>query len=354
LTTPVTPLSDALPPRGARGFDVEAARAAAEHQRRLLKPPGSLGRLEQVAIWLAGCQGRAIPLPISPAHVVFLADHGVAAAGVSAYPASVTTAMRDCFARGLAAVSVQARLLGVPLTIVDVGCAGDPAVPVGVVDRRIRRGTADLSRGPAMTVAEAERALDVGAALARDCVARGATLLSAGEMGIGNTTSAACIAVALTRLDVALAVGPGTGLDAAGIARKRDAVGAAVSRLAGRHEPVELLAEVGGFEIAAMAGFYLQAARLQVPVLLDGYISGAAALVAVAFGDDVAPWLCASHRSAEPGHGAVLAALALEPLLALDLRLGEGTGALAALPLLHQAVALHAGMGTIDAALGAG
>lgn len=325
---------------------------AAARQRELTKPPGALGRLETLAVWMAGRQGRPIPRAPTAAAIVYGADHGVAVRGVSAYPASVTAQMVATIARGHAAVSVFARNLGVHLRIVDVGVAADLEAIDGIVHAKVRHGTADLSAGAAMTREEAMRALDIGRKQAARAIDYGADLLIAGEIGIANTTAAAALICALLHEEPARIVGRGTGIDDEGLRRKLEAVSTALRRVRRAEivEPLALLSELGGLEIAAMAGTYLESARRAVPVILDGFISAAAAVLAVSIAPGCRDWLLAGHVSAEAGHRLVLEWLRLEPILDLKLRLGEGTGALLALPIVRAALAMHAEMRTFEEA----
>jgi nicotinate-nucleotide--dimethylbenzimidazole phosphoribosyltransferase len=340
-------------------MDVEAA--ARERQLQLTKPPGALGRLEDLACWLAGRLGSAIPEMPGAEIFVFAADHGVAARGVSAFPQSVTAAMLDNFAHGGAAINVLATLQDCRIEVVDVGVASEASPPRGIRNERIRQGTRDLTEEPALSADEANAALEVGARCAREAISRGARLLIAGEMGIANTTAAACLICALTGASPEHIVGRGTGIDDAGLARKRAVVKSALVRAGagagsagtspkGASEAEHLLAELGGLEIAAMAGFYLEAARSGVPVLLGGFISSAAALVAASIEPAARPWMLASHASAEAGHAIVLGSLGLTPLLALDMRLGEGTGAALTLSIVRAALDLHRKMATFSEA----
>ncbi len=328
--------------------DAAALAAARARQATLTKPHGALGRLEDLACWFAARQGRSVPAPLAAAITVFAADHGVAAQGVSAYPGEVTMQMVANFARGGAAINVLARRAGARLTVVDVGVARDLPALEGVVRARVRPGTDDLSLAPAMSRAEAERALAVGAGQAAADVAAGATLLVAGDMGIGNTTAAACLVCAFTSEAPDAIVGHGTGLDEAGRVRKVAVVERALARARARAacDGVDWLAELGGLEIAAMTGYYVEAARRAVPVLLDGFISAAAALAARAIAPRAVDWMLAAHASAERGHRAALRHLGLDPLVDLGLRLGEGSGAALVLPVIDAALALHAEMAT--------
>jgi len=323
---------------------------ARARQAVLTKPAGSLGALETLAVRLASLQSTGRPRAADAAIILFAGDHGVTAQGISAYPASVTVEMLRNFASGGAAIAVIARELGVPLTVVDAGTLAEEPVPGTVVDKP-RRGTRDFTNEPAMTEAELDAALAAGR---RAVEAAGpADLLIFGEMGIGNTTSAAAIASALLGKAPAEIAGAGTGLDDAGIAHKVRVI----ERALGLHgigtpasDPRRVLASVGGLEIAALTGAIVAAAQAGRPVLIDGFIVTAAALAATRLNPTASPWLLYSHRSAERGHAVVLEALAARPLLALDLRLGEGSGAATALAVLRLACALHNGMATFGEA----
>jgi nicotinate-nucleotide--dimethylbenzimidazole phosphoribosyltransferase len=304
------------------------------------KPRRSLGRLEELGIRIAGIRGF-VPASLDAVVVVAAGDHGVARDGVSAYPQEVTTQMVANFVAGGAAINVLARQAGADLVLVDAGVA----TPVdGVRAVRIGAGTASIADGPAMTGEEVRRALDAGRALA-DELAR-YDVVALGEMGIGNTTSASALTAALLDVDPALVCGPGTGLDAQGVAHKVEVVRRALAANAGR----DPLAALGGFEIAFLAGLTLGCAERRIVVLLDGFITGAAALAAARIEPAVTESLVAAHRSPEPGHALVLEALGLEPLLDLGLRLGEGSGAALALPLLRASIAILSEMATFDEA----
>jgi len=318
----------------------------------LTKPPGSLGRLEALALALGRMQDTVKPRATPRAVLVFAADHGVALDGVSAYPREVTAQMVLNFLRGGAAVNVLARQADARLTVVDVGVDhdfGEP--PPGLVIAKVRRGTDSIVRGPAMTRDEAVRALEAGIRVAEGCVADGVALIAAGDMGIGNTTPSAALTACFTGRPAAEVTGPGTGVAGEALARKVAAVERALA--ANRPDPADpvgALAAVGGLEIGAIAGAMLAAARHRVPVLVDGFISTAGALVACALCPAAAGYLIAAHRSAEPGHRAALAHLGLVPLLELDLRLGEGTGAVLAMHLAEAAVRVLDEMATFAAA----
>jgi len=325
----------------------QAAAAAEARQGQLTKPPGSLGRLEQLAQRLAAMQGSERP-SLERVHIsVFAADHGVAAEGVSAFPQEVTVAMIANFANGGAAISVLARELGANLEVVDVGAVAVPAELPHVISRRAGAGSANFCEGPAMDEAQLAEALSAGREAVARALADEAQLFIGGEMGIANTTAASAIAAALLGKQPAELAGPGTGLDAAGVSHKAQVIERALAlHQAALGSPLEVLRRLGGFEIAALCGAYLSAAQQGLAVLVDGFISSVAALVALRINPAIAPWLLLSHASAEPGHAAVVAAIGEQPLLDLKMRLGEGSGAAVALPLLRLACALHNNMAT--------
>lgn len=327
-------------------LDTAARNLAAERQNTLTKPPGSLGRLEEIALVLAAMQGREKPQLKQPAITVFAADHGIVAEGVAAFPQAVTQQMLANFVAGGAAISVLARELGARLEVVDVGTLATATI-AGVVDARVGPGTANFARAPAMRADQLAECLEQGRQAVQRALAAGADLFIGGEMGIGNSTAAAAVSCALLGLPGAALAGPGTGLDAHGVAHKAAVVDRALALhgLADGDAP-EALRCVGGFEIAALAGAYIAAAQAGRPVLVDGFITTAAALAACRMHPGVRDWLIFAHASAEPGHAHLLAALRARPLLQLDMRLGEASGAASALPLLRLACALHAGMAT--------
>jgi nicotinate-nucleotide--dimethylbenzimidazole phosphoribosyltransferase len=315
---------------GAPGPDPEAAAAVADRAGRVLRPAGALARLDELAAWLAAWQGTPRPAVRRPAAVVFAADHGVAAGGVSAYPAEVTAAMLKALREGVATVCVLARQVGATLDVVDVG-VGDP--------------TGDLAREPALDPARFRRCLQAG----RDAVAGlDADLLVLGEMGIGNTTAAAAVTAILLDLPAEAATGRGTGVDDAGLARKLAAVEAARRRVGGSGGPLEVLRQAGGAELAALAGAALEARLRRLPLVLDGFVVTAAVAPLGLLHPGALANAIAGHRSAEPGHTALLERLGLEPLLELGMRLGEGSGALAAVPLLRLAAAAVTEVATFD------
>lgn len=327
------------------GPDLAALAAARERQSQLTKPPGSLGRLEALGIALAAMQGTQRPRVENVWITVFAGDHGVTAEGVSAFPQVVTAEMVRNFARGGAAISVLAEEWKARLEVVNVGTVQALEELSGVLDARVGPGTANFVHEPAMTVAQLHDALAAGHHAAERAAIGGAHLFVGGEMGIGNTTSATAVACALLDLPAARLAGPGTGLDAAGVGRKAQAIERALARHRG-DRPLDALQRLGGFEIAALAGAYLRCGQLGVPVLVDGFIATVAALAAVRLQPELAAWLFYAHRSAEPGHRQLLDALGAEPLLALDMRLGEGSGAAVAVPILRAAAALHSRMAT--------
>jgi nicotinate-nucleotide--dimethylbenzimidazole phosphoribosyltransferase len=314
----------------------------------LTKPVGSLGRLEHLALRLARISGDPTPALRRRTIFVLAGDHGVVAQGVSAYPREVTAQMCRNYASGGAAISAIARAVGAEVVAVDVGVAAD-GDSLGIPSFKIRRGTDDLSLGPAMSREDALRAIRLGASLVQERVGT-SDVFALGEMGIGNSTAAAAITAALCGVRAERVVGAGTGLDDEGIQRKTEIVGRALARIAGTSDPVDVLAEVGGLEIAALVGVVLASARARKPVVMDGFITGAAALVAVRLAPQVIDYVIASHRSREKGHAFQLARLGLEPLLDLDMRLGEGTGAALALPLLEAAAGVLREMATFASA----
>jgi nicotinate-nucleotide--dimethylbenzimidazole phosphoribosyltransferase len=328
-------------------LDVVSELTARQRQGRLTKPPGSLGQLEELACRFAAMQSTAQPRLDRVRIAVFAADHGVATEGVSAFPQAVTVEMVRNFARGGAAVSVLARELGAALEVVNVGTVNDPGIMPGVMDQRVAAGTANFIHAPAMTEAQLHAALRVGADAAERARHDRTDLFIGGEMGIAKTTAASAVACALLGKQAQALAGPGTGLDAQGVAHKARVIDTALARhQASLRTPLDALRCLGGFEIAALSGAYLRCAQLGVPVLVDGFIAGVAALVAVRVQPQAAAWFFYGHNSAEPGHRLVMQALAAQPLLHLGMRLGEGSGAALAVPLLRLACALHNKMAT--------
>ena len=311
------------------------------------KPTGALGRLEALALQIGLLQGTAQPQLHAPQLVVLAADHGLAHQGVSAYPQEVTWQMVDNMRNGGAAVNVLARQMGLALTLVDAGVAFDFGPRPGLVHAKQGLGTADASLQPAMSVSQAHHALLAGARLLRSLPGN---VLLLGEMGIANTASATLLLARLHGVPLATATGRGTGLDDAGLAHKRDVLQRALSRAPGATTPMDVLAEFGGFEIAMMAGAMLAAAAERRLIVVDGFIVGAALLLAHALAPALLDACVFAHRSAEAGHAALLAALGAQPLLALGLRLGEGSGAALAWPLVDAAVRLLAQMASFESA----
>jgi nicotinate-nucleotide--dimethylbenzimidazole phosphoribosyltransferase len=332
----------------------EAARAAArQRQLQLTKPAGALGRLEDLSVWLAGTQGTSPTRPLDRVRVVvFAGDHGIATAGVSAYPPEVTAQMVRNFVRGGAAVNVLARLVGAEVRVLDLAVDADlDDVPAEVRRHKVRRSSGRIDVEDALTQEEVERAFAAGMAIADDEIDAGADLLVTGDMGIGNTTPAAVLVGVLTGTHAATIVGRGTGIDDATWMRKCAAVRDAMHRARPvLGDPLRLLATAGGADFAAMTGFLMQAAARRTPVLLDGVVSGACALVGQRIACQAVDWWLAGHRSTEPAHGKALHRLSLEPVLDLGLRLGEGTGALLAVPVLQAAAVTLREMATFDEA----
>jgi nicotinate-nucleotide--dimethylbenzimidazole phosphoribosyltransferase len=332
--------------------DADVAAAARARQDRLTKPPGSLGRLEDLSVWVASCQGACPPRQFQRARVVvFAGDHGVTSAGVSAYPAEVTAQMVANFDAGGAAINVLADMAGASVRVVDI--AVDVAEPLSpsIGAHKVRRGSGNIAVEDALSSEEADAAIQAGRRIADEEVDSGADLLIAGDMGIGNTTAATTLIAALTNSEPVAVVGRGTGVDDAGWARKTAAIRDALYRARGLSaDPVGLLRVCGGADVAAMAGFCAQAAVRRTPVLLDGVVVTAAALVADRLAPGAREWWQAGHRSTEPAHALALKHLELEPIIDMRMRLGEGTGAAVALPVVRAAVAALASMATFDEA----
>lgn len=330
--------------------DLEARVAAEERQRDLTKPAGSLGRLEDLGCWVAACQGEVPPHPFRrPRVVVFAGDHGVARNGVSAYPPEVTAQMVANLSGGGAAVNVLAAAAGAGVRVVDMAVESDTSPEVSAF--KIRRSSGSIDREDALTHDETVRAIEAGRTLADREVDEGADLLVAGDMGIGNTTPATVLIATLTSTEPVAAVGRGTGVDDAGWMRKVTAIRDAMRRARPHvRNPVALLRVAGGADFAAMAGFLAQAAVRRTPVILDGVVVTAAAMVAEELAPGAARWWVAGHRSAEPAHDIALRHLRLEPIVDLGMRLGEGSGAVTALPVLQGAVAILSQMATFSEA----
>lgn len=336
--------------------DASIAERARIRLDALAIPRGALGRLGDLAVWLSASQGQ-IP-PVAPARiraVVFAGDHGIARSGVSAYPAEITPMMVRAFCAGTAGVNVLARQHGVALRVLDIAVDADLGdLGEAVVAHKIRRGSGSIDREDALTAEETETALAIGRRVADEELAAGADLLLSGDMGIGNTTVAAALIAGVLGLSAAEVAGRGTGIDDATLAHKTAVIDAALTRAGSRVEdPVELLGVLGSADIAATVGYLSRAAECGVPVLLDGAISVAAALVAERLTPGAAAWFTGGHRSTEPAQSRALAELGIEPLLDLDLRLGEGSGAVAAVPLLRSAALLLGEIALLDDVIGA-
>jgi nicotinate-nucleotide--dimethylbenzimidazole phosphoribosyltransferase len=346
----MTEFDAAFPPVAAP--DADAAAAARARQARLTKPPGALGRLEELSIWAASCQGECPPRPLTRARVVvFAADHGVTAAGVSAFPSAVTGQMVANFDAGGAAINVLAEVSGATVRVADIAVDCDEPLSPAIGAHKVRRGSGNIAVEDALSAEETAAAVDAGRQIADDEVDAGADLLIAGDMGIGNTTAATTLVAALTGTEPVAVVGRGTGIDDLGWMRKAAAVRDALYRARDvTRDPLGLLRVCGGADLAAMAGFLAQAAVRRTPVLLDGLVVTAAALVAEELAPGARAWWQAGHRSTEPAHSLALSHLRLEPIVDLGMRLGEGTGAAVALPIVRAAIATLASMATFDEA----
>jgi nicotinate-nucleotide--dimethylbenzimidazole phosphoribosyltransferase len=338
--------------RGIRPLDAKALGEAWERQKRMTKPAGALGMLEIISAQLSGLSRQCPPpIPEPAAVAIFAGDHGVHAQGVTAWPQEVTAQMVANFLGGGAVCNAFANQVGAEVCVVDVGVASELPNTPGLLPRKVRYGTSDFTVGPAMSREEALRAIEVGIETARDLVAAGNRALLTGEMGVANTTVSAALISVYTGVDPAEITGRGTGINDEMHARKVDVVRRALElHRPDPADPIEVLAAIGGLEHAAMVGLLLGAASLRTPVILDGVSAGAAALVARAIAPEVLAACIAGHRSAEPGHRAALTKLGLRPLVDLDLRLGEGTGALLALPLVQSAARAMHEVATFDSA----
>lgn len=353
-------------------LDREAMQAAQARQDSLTKPTGALGRLETLSVHLAGITGRPVPAFASKVVAVMAADHGVTAEGVSAYPAEVTPGMVANFAAGGAAINVIAKHIGARVIVTDVGVNADISALEGVRHRKVRMGTANMALGPAMTREEAVRAIEIGIEVVEEAVAEamigagsgasaggdaatgaaaGLSMFATGEMGIGNTTASSAIIAALTGCAVAEVTGRGTGIAVDALPRKIAVIQKALEvNQPDPSDPLDVLAKVGGLEIAALTGVILGAAVRRCPVVMDGFISSAAALAAVRLCKDAGPYVLPSHVSVEVGHQVVLDELGLLPLFDLQMRLGEGTGAALAMSIIDAAAKTLAGMATFESA----
>ncbi|HSJ87192.1 MAG TPA: nicotinate-nucleotide--dimethylbenzimidazole phosphoribosyltransferase [Anaerolineales bacterium] len=333
-------------------LDQSAMQAARARQDTLTKPPGSLGRLEELSIQLAGMTANPFPTIERKTVIVMAADHGVALEGVSAYPAEVTPQMVMNFLRGGAAINVLARQAGARVLVVDMGVAANIADASGkLISRKIGLGSANLAKGPAMTREQARQAIESGVEIAQAEIARGVDILATGDMGIGNTTPSAAVACALMNQIPENIAGRGTGIDEEGLKRKIDVIARALDvNRPDAHDALDVLAKVGGFEIGGLVGVILASAANRKPVVIDGFISTAAAMLAASLAPAVRDYMIAAHISQERGHKLMLEWLGLNPLLDLNLRLGEGTGAALALPIVEACARILCEMATFDEA----
>ena len=332
-------------------IDQNAKSQAQQHLDSLTKPLGSLGRLEELAARLAGMTGRIIPEFSRKTVVVMAADHGVACEGVSAYPPDVTYQMVLNFLSDGAAINVLARQAHAEVLVVDMGVRGQFPANQNLINKKIAQGTANFLKGPAMTKSQAEAAIEAGVAIATDLAEKGYQMVATGDMGIGNTTASSAIVSVLTGLPVSEVTGRGTGVDDAGLERKIQVIEQAIElNKPNPKDVLDVLAKVGGFEIAGLCGLIIGCACRRIPVVIDGFISGAAALAAVRLVPEVKDYLVASHKSVECGHVAIFDELGLKPLLDLGLRLGEGTGAVLAFNLVDASMAIMKEMATFESA----
>ena len=332
-------------------LDESAMQAARDRQNMLTKPQGSLGRLEELSVQLAGITGRSMPVIKDKVIITMAGDHGVVAEGVSAYPQEVTPQMVMNFLAGGAAINVLARHVNASVVIVDMGVAADVPANKNLVVKKIAYGTANMSKGPAMTRAQAEESIQSGIEIALSEISKGADIIGTGDMGIGNTTPSAAIACALTNKYPKEIAGRGTGVDDDGLNRKISAIERALDvNKPNANDGLDVLAKVGGFEIGGLAGVMLGAASQRKPVLVDGFISTAAAMIAVTLAPQCKDYLISAHRSKENGHGIMLEWLGLKPLLDLDLRLGEGTGAALGISMAEAACKILSEMATFGEA----
>jgi len=334
-----------------RPLDEEAMAEARARQDLLTKPRGSLGRLEDLSVQLAGIQGKALPELKHKAIITMVSDHGVVAEKVGNWPQEVTAQMVDNFLKGGAGVNVMAAQAGARNIIVDMGVATEMETHPRLISRKIAPGTGNIAKGPAMTVEQATGAVEAGIGIVNDEVARGLDIVGTGDMGIGNTTASSAVCVVMTGKRADEVTGRGTGITDEQLAHKTDVVNRAITvNSPDPSQPLEVLAKVGGFEIGGLVGVMLGAAAQRIPVVIDGFISGTAALIAVTLSPRLKEYLIPSHVSAEAGHAVILEQLELKPLLSLGMRLGEGTGAALGIYLCETAVKILAEMSTFSEA----
>jgi nicotinate-nucleotide--dimethylbenzimidazole phosphoribosyltransferase len=325
--------------------------AAQAHLDNLTKPPGSLGVLEQIVRQIAGITGRAKPEPVKKTCILMAADHGVTAEGISAYPREVTAQMVMNFMNGGAAMNVLARHVGAELVVVDVGVASDLPQHNLLKRHKVAYGTANMAKEAAMTREQAVEALETGIAVAEECIAGGSSLLGTGEMGIGNTTASAAIVALYSELDPALVCGRGTGVDDERLQLKVNTIKRSIEfNKPDCNDPIDVLSKVGGLEIAGLAGVMLSAAAHRIPVVIDGFIAGAAAIIAAKLNPLAREYMIASHLSEEPGHKIILELLELKPFLHMNMRLGEGTGSALAMTMIDGAIKIVHEMATFGEA----
>ncbi len=327
--------------------DQKSGVAALERQATLTKPAGSLGKLEDVAVHLAAMQGSIRPQSSPLGIAVFAGDHGVTKEGISAFPPEVTAQMVMNFLNGGAAISVLAKRVKAQLYIVNAGTTRQGGYPQPVIDRPVGYGTRNFLDESAMTMQETLTALALGRSVMDEYLSQ-CQIVIGGEMGIGNTTCASALAAALGIASVSDLAGPGTGLDEQGVSHKQSVIEKSLARIGNQSDPLQILAELGGYEVAALTGFYMRAAMLGIPIIVDGFISSMSALVSCKLNPDTRAWMLFSHASQEPGHAIVLQALKAEPLLSLGMRLGEGSGAAIAYDLVDAACELHNKMATFE------
>lgn len=328
-------------------LDKKAMEEARARQNMLTKPEGSLGRLEDLSVQIAGIQGKPVPEINHKAVITMAGDHGVVAEGVGNWPQEVTAQMVDNFLIGGAGINVMAGLAGARNIIVDIGVALELSPNPKLLSRKVAPGTGNIAAGPAMTVEQATKAIDTGIEIANDEATRGLDIIGTGDMGIGNTTASSAVCAAITGKSPSEVTGRGTGISDEQLAHKIAIVEKALSvNKPDRAEPLDVLSRVGGYEIGGLAGVMLAAAARRIPVVIDGFISGAAALIATSLAPQLKDYLIASHVSAEAGHGAMLEYMGLKPYLNLGMRLGEGTGAALGIYLCENAVKVLSGMST--------